>query len=94
MEQIKQSTTDFLPHVPISLVQRRVLSKLLEAEGNVVPHEQLQAVWPESGSRTALEMAVFNLRKKLKRNGYKIISHRGLGYSIAAVRGSSLAAKP
>jgi DNA-binding winged helix-turn-helix (wHTH) protein len=57
-----QPTVDFLPHVPISLVQRRLLNKLIEAGGNVVPHDELVKLWPD---------------------GYTIVSHRGLGYSIA-----------
>jgi DNA-binding winged helix-turn-helix (wHTH) protein len=78
-----QPTVSFLPHVPISLVQRRLLNKLLEAEGNVVTHDELVKLWPDSTTKSALEMAVFNLRKKLEPNGYQVVSHRGLGYSIA-----------
>ncbi len=76
-------TTNFLPHVPISLIQRKLLNNLLEADGNVVTHDDLLKLWPNAKTKAALEMAVFNLRRKLEANGYTIISHRGLGYSIA-----------
>jgi DNA-binding response OmpR family regulator len=84
MEQIVNPSLDFLPNVPISMVQRRLLSKLLAAEGNVVAHDELLELWPKTRSKTALEMAVFNLRRKIDKSGYDIISHRGLGYSLAS----------
>jgi DNA-binding response OmpR family regulator len=78
-----QATTDFLPHVPISLIQRRLLTRLLEAEFKVVPHDELMKLWPDGTTKSALEMGVFNVRRKIEPHGYTIVSHRGLGYSIA-----------
>lgn len=85
MQQIEKPMTEFLSHVPISRTQRRLLNRLLDAEGNIVTHEQLIRLW-DKPSKTALEIAIFNLRKKIHRNGYKIISHRGLGYSLVETR--------
>lgn len=74
---------NFLPNVPISLTQRKLLNLLAESKG-IVTYEELQSFggWPKRKSKGALEMIVFGLRKKLIGTRYQIVCHRGLGYSL------------
>jgi DNA-binding response OmpR family regulator len=72
--------TELLPHVPMSLKQRAIFTRLHGSSG-VVRHEELAELWPRS-SINALNMVIYGLRKKITGHGYKIISHRGLGYSM------------
>lgn len=72
--------TELLPHVPMSRKQRAIFTRLHESSG-IVRHEELAELWPKS-SLNALNMLIYGLRKKITQHGYKIISHRGLGYSM------------
>lgn len=72
-----------LPDVPISVRQRVVLDKLMENSERIVKHSELRALWPnQAGTQGALNMVIYNLRHKLFRHGYDIVSHRGLGYAL------------
>lgn len=73
---------EFLPHVAMSATQRRLLGRLVEKQPTVVTHAELLTLWP-SKSVSALNMALFAVRKKIAPEGYDVVSHRGLGYSLA-----------
>jgi DNA-binding winged helix-turn-helix (wHTH) protein len=79
---------EFLPHVSMSATQRRLLSRLVEKRPNVVTHAELLSLWP-SRSVSALNMALFAVRKKIEPEGYTIVPHRGLGYSLAEASAKS-----
>ena len=72
---------DFLPHVSMSLTQRKLLGRLIEKKPNVVTHAELLSLWP-SRSQGALNMALYAVRKKIEPEGYDIVAHRGLGYAL------------
>jgi DNA-binding winged helix-turn-helix (wHTH) protein len=76
-------TTDFVPHVPISAQGRLLLAKLLDKQPSVVTHAELMSLPNRRLTKAALEMTIYGLRKKLQPEGYAIICHRGLGYSLA-----------
>jgi DNA-binding response OmpR family regulator len=79
---------EFLPHVSMSATQRRLLGRLVEKQPSVVTHAELLSLWP-SKSADALNMALFAVRKKIEPEGYDIISHRGMGYSLVERTASS-----
>lgn len=78
MSKIEMS---LLPHVPMSRLQRQVLTLLHASAPAIVPHPNLLRIWPNR-SQGALNMVLYGLRKKLRPEGYDIVSHRGVGYSL------------
>jgi DNA-binding winged helix-turn-helix (wHTH) protein len=70
-----------LPHVPMSRLQRQVLARLANKAPDIVPHRELLTIWPDR-SQGALNMVLYGLRKKVRPEGYDIVSHRGVGYSL------------
>lgn len=76
--------------VRLSVTEYRLLSKLLENEGRVVPRDELfEHVWGCTGAVTAsaLRLCIHNLRKKLEPNPETprfIRTEWGVGYRLSA----------
>ena len=85
----RRADLEFMPNIGMSNLQRRVLGALASKKGNIVRHGELLSIWPNQ-SRTALNMVLFGLRRKVRKAGYQIISHRGLGYSLVKATGEEL----
>jgi two-component system OmpR family response regulator/two-component system response regulator TctD len=71
--------------VDLSARELALLEILLLRAGRLVPKEQLVdnlCSWGEEVSSNAIEVYVHRLRKKLEAGGVKIVTVRGLGYSL------------
>lgn len=78
-------TLDFMPHIPLSLSQRKVLAKLLRSEGRVVEHKTLLTAG--GISKGGLDTCIFAIRRKLSDERFDIVNHRGVGYSLSRSKG-------
>jgi hypothetical protein len=80
---VSKLVLELFPQIPMSRLQRIVLAKLAERAPAIVPHSELLSLWQiPHRSRGSLDMVLFGLRKKLP-EGYEIIPHRGVGYSLS-----------
>ena len=78
---------------PLELTVREamLLEVLLQRAGHLVSMAQLTAKfgeWGEEVSANAIELYVNRLRKRLEPGGVRIVSVRGLGYSLEKAAGS------
>ena len=71
--------------VELSARELALLEILLQRPGGMVSKEHLVdrvCEWGEEVSTNAIEVYIHRLRKKLERGGVKIVTIRGLGYSL------------
>lgn len=69
------------PEIGLNEKERRVLA-LLEG-GRVVQRGAFMRLWPSPPSDLALSIVIHRLRSKLAPAGFEIVTHRGVGYSLA-----------
>jgi two-component system OmpR family response regulator len=77
---------------PLDLSAREMglLEILMQRAGRMVSKEQLvnhMCEWGEEVSTNAIEVYIHRLRRKLEAGGVKIVTARGLGYSLERIRG-------
>jgi two-component system OmpR family response regulator len=78
---------------PLDLSAREMglLEILMQRAGRMVSKEQLvdhMCEWGEEVSTNAIEVYIHRLRRKLESGGVKIVTVRGLGYSLEKIRGA------
>ncbi len=78
---------------PLDLSAREtgLLEMLMQRAGRMVSKEQLvdhMCEWGEEVSTNAIEVYIHRLRRKLESGGVKIVTVRGLGYSLEKIRGA------
>jgi two-component system, OmpR family, response regulator len=75
--------------IDLSAREMGLLEMLLRRAGRIVSKEQLVdnlCEWGDEVSANAIEVYVHRLRRKLEAGGIKIVTVRGLGYSLAKPR--------
>ena len=71
---------------PLGKTEKRLFDYLNGEEGKVVEVEEIieeiYGVKADESSRNAIRLMIYRINYKIRRSGVKIISKRGIGYSI------------